>query len=393
MLVLAYSGESGLDKAPMIARFFDITAQDPACRARAGVMHFTRGDVPTPCFSPVGTYGTVKAMTPEELIELGATMILGNTYHLYLRPGMDVISRFDGLHRFMHWDRPILTDSGGYQVFSLAPFRKIVDEGVRFRSHIDGSEHFLTPRGVIDIQSKLGSDIAMVLDECPPHDADTAYLARSLERTTRWAEESLVGRMSGDSPQRPERIFGIVQGGTDTTLRRKHAAQIGALSFDGLAIGGLGVGEAGGAFVDALQALGEALDPQRPHYLMGLGRPPDILNAIETGVDLFDCVLPTRHARNGQAFTRQGPLSIKNAAHTSSELPLEEGCACYACRNYSRAYLRHLYLAREILSARLLTTHNLHFYLNMMREARSAIEGGTFVEYKRAFLEGYQEGD
>lgn len=350
-------------------------------------MRFRRGEVSTPYFTPVGTYGTVKAMTPEEIADLGGAMILANTYHLYLRPGLEVLGKFGGLHRFMHWEKPILTDSGGYQVFSLNTFRKITEEGVQFRSHLDGSMHLLTPEKVIEIQRVLGSDIAMVLDECPPPEADQKYLEKSLARTTRWAERSLKNRR-----ERPERIFGIVQGGTDPELRGRHAGEIGALPFDGLAIGGLGIGESAPGFLETLEVMGETLDPNRPRYLMGLGQPPDILAAVERGVDLFDCVVPTRHARNGQLFTRQGRLIIKHAAHLASEEPIESDCACYACRNYSRAYLRHLYISGEILSARLLTTHNLHFYLNMMREVREAIEAGRFLEYKRAFLESFLGG-
>ncbi len=367
--------------------FFQITSKDAGSKARAGVLTLRRGKVPTPCFSPVGTYATVKAMTPEELSALGVTLILANTYHLYLRPGTGVIEPLGGLHSFMHWEKPILTDSGGYQVFSLAPFRKIREDGVLFKSHLDGSEHLLTPRKVIEIQRSLGSDIAMVLDECPPAGAPREYLEISMERTTKWAEASLQDRRES-----PERIFGIVQGGVDLDLRRRHAAQIGALAFDGLAIGGLGVGEAAEKFAQTLAVLGESLDLRRPRYLMGLGRPQDILEAVGHGVDLFDCVLPTRHARNGQVFTRMGKLAIKNAAHLRSPGPLEEGCACYTCRNYSRAYLRHLYLAGEILSARLLTIHNLHFYLSLMREIRAAIEASRFAVYKTAFLRDYQEG-
>ncbi|MEW6777914.1 MAG: tRNA guanosine(34) transglycosylase Tgt [Bdellovibrionota bacterium] len=367
--------------------FFQIAARDPACRARTGRMRFLRGEVPTPCFAPVGTYGTVKAMTPEEVEACGASLILANTYHLYLRPGAGTIESLGGLHRFMHWEKPILTDSGGFQVYSLATFRKISEQGVLFRSHLDGSEHLLTPEGVIGIQRQLGSDIAMVLDECPAADAPREYLEKSLDLTTRWAERSLKNRQ-----EKPERIFGIIQGGVDVELRRRHASQIGALPFDGLAIGGLGVGETPEKFAETLAGMADALDPQRPHYLMGLGRPEDILEAVTHGVDLFDCVLPTRNARNGQAFTRRGPLAIKNAEHAQSDKPLEEGCGCYACQYYSRAYLRHLYMAGEILSARLLTTHNIYFYEAVMREIREAIAEGRFLGYKKALLESLQGG-
>lgn len=368
--------------------FFQLSARDPGCHARTGIMRFSRGEVPTPWFTPVGTYATVKAMTPEELKDLGAAMILCNTYHLYLRPGMEVMREMGGLHRFMNWDRPILTDSGGFQVFSLSKFRKITEEGVLFRSHLDGGKHLLTPESVIEIQRTLGSNIAMVLDECPPHDAESGYMQRSMDRTTRWAERSLRDRQ-----QSPERIFGIVQGGTDVSLRKAHAAQIGSLPFDGLAIGGLGVGEAGEAYTEVLAGLAEVMDPQRPHYLMGLGRPQDILEAVTHGVDLFDCVVPTRNARNGQFFTRHGPEHIKAAANTASAAPMEAGCECYACAHYSRAYIRHLYQAGEILSSRLLTTHNLHFYLSMMRQVRAAIEAGRFLEYKTDFLQAYLGGN
>ncbi len=355
-------------------------------RARRGRLTLFRGVVETPAFMPVGTAGTVKGITPDELREMGAEIILSNTYHLYLRPGVDLVEEMGGLHRFMAWDRPILTDSGGYQVYSLEGLRKLDDHGVEFKSHIDGSVGRLTPESVIDIQERLGSDIMMVLDECPPHGVDGRTMDKAVARTSRWAERSLAAWK-----RRHLGMFGIIQGGTDLARRADHARALSSMevhgrAFDGLAIGGLGLGEGNIDFVETVRATTDAMDPKRPRYLMGIGKPEDILNGIEQGVDLFDCVIPTRNGRNGQAFTASGVVKIKNLKYRNDPLPLDEACGCPVCRNFSRAYIRHLYLADEMLAPKLLAQHNLHFYQALVRGAREAIDAGRFVEYKGALI-------
>lgn len=354
--------------------------------ARRGRLRLFHGEVETPVFMPVGTAGTVKGITPDELTGMGAQIILSNTYHLFLRPGVELIEELGGLHRFMGWDKPILTDSGGYQVYSLESLRKLDDTGVEFKSHLDGSTGQLTPERVIDIQERLGSDIMMVLDECPPHDAPEKLLDQAIARTSRWAERSL------GAWRKPHlALFGIVQGAADVRRRVAHAEILGRMEldgrrFDGLAIGGLGLGEGETQFLDTVEATAQAMDPVRPRYLMGIGRPEDILNSIERGVDMFDCVIPTRNGRNGQAFTSRGVIKIKNLQYRNDPRPLDETCDCQACRNFSRAYLRHLYLADEMLAPRLLALHNLHFYQTLLKEARDAIDDGRFVEYKGSRL-------
>jgi queuine tRNA-ribosyltransferase len=333
--------------------------------------------VETPVFMPVGTQGTVKAMTPEELRALGAQMILGNTYHLYLRPGPGVIREGGGLHRFMHWDGVILTDSGGFQVFSLAPLRRITTEGVVFRSHIDGSEHFFTPEKVVALQRELGSDIAMVLDECPPYPCPHDEVEAAVDRTTLWAERSLAAT-GGEGPA----LFGIVQGGTHRDLREKSARELLALGFCGYAIGGLSVGEPREMMFAALDWTAPLLPPDKPRYLMGVGAPLDIVEAIARGIDMFDSVLPTRLGRHGGALTRKGRLNIRNAQYIHDFGPLEDGCACYACTNYTRAYIHHLVRAGEILGVRLLATHNLYFTLRLVDRAREAIARGSFAAFR-----------
>ncbi|GAB6064202.1 tRNA guanosine(34) transglycosylase Tgt [Deferrisoma palaeochoriense] len=366
---------------------FSLLATDPT-GARRGRLHLAHGTVETPAFMPVGTQATVKAMTPEELEALGAEIILGNTYHLYLRPGCEVIRAFGGLHRFMHWDRPILTDSGGFQVFSLGPLRKVREEGVEFQSHLDGSRHLLTPEKVVEIQEVLGSDVMMVLDECPPHTAERPYLEESLARTHRWAERSLGART------RPElALFAILQGGVDPELRRRSAEFLRELPFEGYALGGLSVGEGQELMLRTVEATTPFLPPDKPRYLMGVGTPEDIVEAVARGVDLFDCVLPTRTARNGLLFTSRGRLVIKHARFERDPRPPDETCGCYTCRNYSRAYLRHLYKSREILASRLNTLHNLHFYLDLMRRIREAIEEGSFARFREAFREAWARRD
>ncbi|MEW6448662.1 MAG: tRNA guanosine(34) transglycosylase Tgt [Bacillota bacterium] len=350
---------------------FEILKQDGA--ARRGRLFLPHGAVETPVFMPVGTQGTVKAMTPEELRALGTQMILGNTYHLYLRPGYEIIREAGGLHRFMNWDGPILTDSGGYQVFSLAPLRRLTAEGVIFRSHLDGSEHLFTPEKVVAVQEALDSDIAMVLDECPPYPAAREKVQAAVERTTAWAERSYAAQT------KDQNLFGIVQGGVYEDLRVKSARELTALDFAGYAVGGLSVGEPKDLMYAALDWTVPLLPPRKPRYLMGVGHPEDIVEAVARGIDMFDCVLPTRLGRHGGALTRRGRLNIRNASYAQDFGPLEEGCGCYACRNFTRAYIHHLTRSGEILGVRLLTTHNLYFLMRLTDEIRAAIESGTFT--------------
>jgi queuine tRNA-ribosyltransferase len=359
--------------------------------ARRGVVHTPHGAIDTPAFMPVGTQGAVKALTQRDLESLGAEIILANTYHLYLRPGAERIGRLGGLHRFIGWDKPILTDSGGYQVFSLAARRKVEEEGVTFRSHLDGGEHRLTPESAVDIQARLGSDIAMVLDECLEHPVAHDRARASLERTVRWARRSrehfLRGRELGSDPRQAQ--FGIIQGGTFLDLRRQSVEQTLEIGFDAYAIGGLSVGEPISVMYDVTDQTVQLLPPDHPRYLMGAGTPADLVESVARGVDMFDCVLPTRNARNGQLFTSTGRLNIKNAEYAEDSRPVDEGCICYTCRNFSRAYLRHLFHAGEMTSATLNTLHNLHFYLDTMRRIREAIVFSTLEElredYRRIF--------
>jgi queuine tRNA-ribosyltransferase len=350
-----------------MAANFAIIKKGPGA-ARVGHLVTGHGIVETPAFMPVGTQGTVKAVLPRDLQEMGCQILLGNTYHLYLRPGAELIRGLGGLHRFMNWDGPILTDSGGYQVFSLGAMRKLSEEGVRFQSHLDGSYHLLTPESVVQIQEALGSDIAMVLDECIAHDADRDYVRDSTARTVRWAERCLRARTKAN-----QLMFGIIQGGMFETLRHQCVREMISMPFEGFAVGGLGVGE-GEALLHSIAASTVGWLPEdRPRYLMGVGRPEDIVSAVHAGFDLFDCVLPTRNARNGTLFTRQGKLSIKRAEFASDSRPLDEACGCYTCRNFTRAYLRHLYVAGEILSSQLNSLHNLYFYHRLMERCREAI--------------------
>ena len=344
-------------------------------RARAGLLETAHGVVETPAFMPVGTRATVKALTPRDLEEVASQIILCNTYHLYLRPGEERIRDLGGLHAFMGWRRPILTDSGGYQVLSLAAMRKITEEGVSFRSHLDGSAHFLTPEKVVGIQQALGVDVAMVLDECIPYPASREYVKASTDRTVRWARRSL------EAPRNPDcALFGIVQGGVFKDLREDCARRLADLPFDGYAAGGLGIGE-GPALLAEMGAFTAARMPEdRPRYLMGLGKPEDLIHGVRSGYDLFDCVLPTRNARNGTLYTATGKLSIKNAAFARDPRPVDEGCPCYGCRHFSRAYLRHLYVAGEILAAYLNTLHNVCYYQRLMAELRGAIRDRLSLE-------------
>jgi queuine tRNA-ribosyltransferase len=355
---------------------FNLLAQDGA--ARRGRLEFSRGTVETPAFMPVGTYGTVKAMTPEDLEAIGAEIVLGNTFHLYLRPGLDVIQAHRGLHRFMHWRRPILTDSGGFQVWSLAEMRKITEEGAHFRSPVDGAQVFLSPEESMRIQRILASDIAMSFDECTPYPASEDQARSSMELSMRWA---LRGFREYYQSEPPGTLFGIVQGGVHAGLRLESLAALEEIGFAGLAIGGLAVGEPEAEREQVLDQLMPHMPTLKPRYLMGVGRPEDIIEAVRRGVDMFDCVMPTRHARNAHLFTRSGVINIRNAAHQKDTGPIEEGCACYTCLNYSRSYLRHLDKCGEILGAHLNTIHNLHFYQRLMMEIRAAIVAGTLEGY------------
>ena len=362
---------------------FEILATDGA--ARRGRLRFARGTVETPAFMPVGTYGTVKAMTPDELRGLGAQIVLGNTFHLMLRPGTAVIGAHGGLHRFMNWPAPILTDSGGFQVFSLAGLRKLDEQGVRFRSPVNGDAVFLSPEVSIEVQTALNSDIVMVFDECTPYPATEAVARESMELSCRWAARSRAAFAAGDNPNA---LFGIVQGGVHVPLRHASLESLVALGFDGLAIGGLAVGEPLDERNRVLEALQPVLPAARPRYLMGVGTPADIVDAVAFGIDMFDCVMPTRNARNGHLFTRHGVVRIRNAEYTHDTSPLDADCPCYTCRNYSRAYLRHLDRCVEILGARLNTIHNLHYYLDLMRRIRAAIDARHFTDFYREFHAG-----
>jgi queuine tRNA-ribosyltransferase len=355
---------------------FEVIKKDSFSQARFGRVETDHGSFATPAFLPVGTQGSIKSLTPEELVEIGVEAILGNTYHLYLRPGHETIGRLGGLHTFTHWEKPILTDSGGFQIFSLGSLRKISEGGVTFQSHLDGSSHFLTPEKVLEIQRALGSDIAMVLDECVPYPSPYEYVKISMERTNRWAKRTLEVRRETDPA-----LFAIVQGGVYRDLREKSVQTLVEMGFQGYAIGGLSVGEPKSMMSDVLEWITPLLPENTPRYLMGVGTPEDIINAVMLGVDFFDCVLPTRNARNGTLFTSSGKISIKQAQYIEDKKPVDETCACYTCRHYSRAYLRHLYLSKEILSSRLNTIHNLFYYINLLRKIREAIQEDRFLDF------------
>ena len=387
---------------------FELLAQDRESKGRHGRLTTVHGAIETPAFMPVGTQGSVKAVSPRELRELNAPIVLGNTYHLFVRPGIEVIKHFGGLHKFMMWDRPILTDSGGYQIFSLAKLRKISENGVHFQNHVDGSPAFISPESAMEIQATLGSDIAMVLDECPPWPCEYDYAAKSAEMTTRWAKrckewtEENAFRTIDPTPLPPETaaattekqtrqlIFGIVQGATFEELRQQSAQAIVDLDFDGYAIGGISVGEPEEEMFRAVQSSEPLLPNEKPRYAMGLGTPPQLLEMIARGMDMFDCVLPTRLARNGTAFTSVGTINLKNAEFAKDKRPIEDNCDCTSCREFSRGYIRHLIKAEEILGLRLITLHNLHFYLDLMRQARAKIDNGAFDEYRREFVSNYE---
>jgi queuine tRNA-ribosyltransferase len=396
---------------------FEVLASDRQSKGRRGRLTTAHGVIDTPAFMPIGTQGSVKGVSPRELRRLNAQIILANTYHLFVRPGLHVIKHFGGLHNFMSWDGPILTDSGGYQIFSLAKLRKITEEGVEFQNHIDGARAFISPEIAMEIQAELGSDIAMVLDECVPYPCEYDYAEQSAELTTRWAkrckhahrvilsevegsrettssvslwDSSTALRSAWNNGLARQLLFGIIQGGTFENLRRASVQAIVELDFDGYAIGGVSVGEPQEEMMRAVESAEPFLPTEKPRYAMGLGTPPQLLEMIGRGMDMFDCVLPTRLARNGTAFTATGTLNLKNAEFTLDKGPIEENCECYGCRNFSSGYIRHLIKAEEILGLRLITLHNLHFYLNLMNRARAEIERGTFDQFRKVFVAEYK---
>ncbi len=365
---------------------FELKKVDKKTGARLGVLHLPHGDVETPVFMPVGTQATVKSMTPEELKnDVKAHIILSNTYHLYLRPGHELIKKAGGLHKFMNWDRNILTDSGGFQVFSLGDLRKISEDGVEFRSHIDGSKHFISPEKDMEIQNALGSDIIMAFDECAPYGATYDYVKKSMERTTRWAKRCKDAHKNTEK----QALFGIVQGGFYKDLRKKSAEDLIKLDFPGYAVGGISVGEPKDEFLDILRYVTPLLPENKPRYLMGVGTPDYLIEAVFAGIDMCDCVLPTRMARNGSALTHKGKVNMLNACHTEDFSPLDSECDCYTCKNYTRSYIRHLFKAGEILGARLLSIHNLRFLVNLMENVRQAIKDECLEEFRDEFYTKY----
>jgi queuine tRNA-ribosyltransferase len=392
-------------------KHFECLATDRHSKARRGRLTTANGEIDTPAFMPVGTQGSVKGVSPRELRELNTQIVLGNTYHLFVRPGLDVIKHFGGLHNFINWDGPILTDSGGYQIFSLAKLRKITEQGVEFQNHIDGARAFISPEIAMEIQILLGSDIAMALDECVPYPCEYDYAAQSAEMTTRWArrckdwKEENTQRPTSNAQRPTEQsinyqpstmnslLFGIVQGATFQDLRKESAQAVADLDFDGYAIGGVSVGEPEEEMMRAVEWAEPFLPGNKPRYAMGLGTPPQLLELIARGMDMFDCVLPTRLARNGTAFTATGTVNLKNAEFILDKNPIEKNCACDACREFSRGYIRHLIKAEEILGLRLITLHNLHFYLNLMNQARTKIEEGTLHQFRKAFVAEYKTRD
>ncbi|MBU4345976.1 MAG: tRNA guanosine(34) transglycosylase Tgt [Candidatus Omnitrophica bacterium] len=370
---------------------YTLIHQDKNSKARLGKLITAHGEIDTPCFMPVGTQGTVKTLAPGELEDCGAQIILSNAYHLFLRPGIEVIKKAQGLHNFISWHRPILTDSGGYQIFSLALLRKVSDEGVEFQSHIDGAKHFLRPEDIINIEQELAGDIIMPLDECVHYPCAKDYAEIAMRRTIDWAMRSKAAASKNAMPNTKKRqlLFGIVQGATYEDLRKECSQRLIEIDFDGYAIGGVSVGEPKTLRYNIVNFILQFLPLNRARYLMGLGMPEDIIGAVEIGVDMFDCVIPTRYGRNGTAFTSEGKLTVRNAPYIEDFRPLDPICSCYACKNFSRAYLRHLFNTQEILGAKLVSLHNVHFYLELMRNIRKAIAEDRFVEFKKAFLSNY----
>jgi queuine tRNA-ribosyltransferase len=370
---------------------FNVLSQDSSTSARCGRIITGHGEIDTPVFMPVGTQGTVKSLTPDELIDAGCKIILGNTYHLYLRPGEELIRHFGGLHKFANWPKAFLTDSGGYQVFSLAALRKIHEHGVRFQSHIDGSYHEFTPESVVQTQRILGSDIMMVLDECPPYPIDKNYVAESIELTHNWAQSCFdAWKKSEPLYGHDQALFGIVQGGVHEDLRRRSCEQLVSIECSGYAIGGLSVGEPKSAMFEMTGVCTELLPKDKPRYLMGVGKPDDLIEAVSLGVDMFDCVIPTRNGRKGQVFTWSGPMNLTNLIYRDDPQPIDETCGCYACRTFSRGYIRHLFQAQELLAMRLGSLHNIFFYQKLMGVMREHIRAGDFAVWKKSFLSTYQ---
>ncbi len=373
-----------------MSNFFKLEKTDTESKARLGRLYTDHGEIPTPIFMPVGTQGSVKALQQRELYELDAKIILGNTYHLYLRPGTEIMEHFGGLHKFMGWNRPILTDSGGYQIFSLKELRKITEKGAEFRSHIDGSKHFFSPESVVGIQKSLGSDIVMVLDECAPYPAEESYVIKSMQMSLRWAERCKK-EFDRTEPKYGHRqfLFGIGQGGMYADLRKQYTTQMIDLDFDGYAIGGLSVGEPAEIMYELTDVCTDILPQDKPRYLMGVGTPENILEGIERGIDMFDCVMPTRNARNAQLFTTRGKINIKNAKYKLSDDVIDENIDSYASNNFSLGYLRHLFVANEILALQLASMHNIAFYLWLVKNAREHIAAGDFVQWKKEMLEKF----
>ena len=363
---------------------FDLLHQEKNTAARLGKLTTRQGEIETPIFMPVGTQATVKSLTPEELKEIGAQIILANTYHLYLRPGSKLIAAAGGLHQFMHWDHPLLTDSGGFQIFSLSELNQITEEGVYFKSHIDGSRHFISPEKSMEIQMELGSDIVMAFDECPPYPSDYKYVDKSLEMTIRWAKRSKEAMTAED-----QALFGIVQGGIYPELRQKSVEAMVEIGFPGYAIGGLSVGEEKEVMYQVLDCTVPLLPTAHPRYLMGVGTPEDLIEGVLRGIDLFDCVMPTRIARHGAVYTSRGRITVRNAEYERDFTPLDDQCNCYVCRNYSRGYIRHLLNRKEILGIRLTTYHNLHFFLELMNKVRLAIKRDQLLEFRKEFYHNY----
>ena len=384
MKEIASSASSGLattgERLPRNNDFFQIGSRDSDTRARTGVVHTPHGSIHTPAFMPVGTQGTVKGLSPRDLEGLGTEIILANAYHLFVRPGIEIIREAGGLHSFIGWSKPILTDSGGYQIFSLSRLRKISEEGVSFQSYFDGSEIFLTPERVTEIQEILGSDIAMVLDECPPYTRERKKIQDSLELTSKWAARAKASHHRGD-----QALFGIIQGGFFADLRRESLERTVEIGFDGYALGGIFVGESREESFEILNQIGPALPSERPRYLMGAGTPLELLEAVSSGLDLFDCVTPTRYGRNGSAFTSKGLVVVRNGKYNRDFQPVDDSCRCYTCQNFSRAYLRHLFNCQEMLGPELVSLHNVYFMLELMREIRRRIEAGTFSTFKKEF--------
>lgn len=381
-----YKQPSVLLNCPLMQ--FNLIHKEKHTKARLGKIITAHGEIETPCFMPIGTHATVKGIMPSQLQEAGASIILSNAYHVFLRPGLEIISKAGGLHKFMSWDKPILTDSGGYQVFSLPLFRKVTDEGVEFQSHIDGMKHFFTPEEVVRIQSVLGSDIIMPLDECAHYPCPRDHAKIAMERTIIWAERS-----KKCLKQEHQALFAIIQGATYEDLRKESAKRLVEMGFDGFAIGGVSVGEPSNLIYNTIDFVADLMPQDKPRYVMGIGYPPDLIEAAERGIDMFDCVIPTRYGRNGTAFTSEGKIVIRNSPYADDFRPLDRECSCYCCKTFSRAYLRHLFNAKEMLGLMLLSSHNIYFFVNLMKKVRLAIAEDRLKEFKKEFLSKYNNAD